>query len=73
MKTAEYREIRLKISKRLWKIREENGWSQEKFGYIVGLHRNDIGRIESGKSDIKLGTLIQLASRLNMKLEDFLG
>lgn len=52
--------------------RKELGYSQEGFAHICGLDRSHMGQIERGKSNITLGVLRQIASKLKLKPSEVL-
>ena len=66
----------LKDAKQLGKIirdaRKRQKVSQIELADFTGLHRNGIAKIEAGTVDVKLGTLLRIASllRLTVLLED---
>ena len=46
--------------------------SQEALGYLSGIHRTQISRLEAGESVPKLDTVIQLAGALGIKTPELL-
>lgn len=42
------------------------GWSQEGLADAAGLHRTQVGSIERGEKDVRLGTLEKLAAAFGM-------
>jgi transcriptional regulator with XRE-family HTH domain len=62
------------FGKHLKKLREENGFTQEKLAYDAKLTLSQIARIETGKVNPTLCTLVVIAKTLNVdksKLLDF--
>ncbi|HWY37537.1 MAG TPA: helix-turn-helix transcriptional regulator [Bacteroidia bacterium] len=61
VKTTSIHKNLIIIGKRLRKLRESRGMSQEELGLSIGPYQSTIIRIEHGKSDAKLSTLIEIA------------
>jgi len=54
------------------KLREEKGWSQEKFAEYAEIHRTYVSEIESGKRNISLKIAEKLAKCLDLYLSDLI-
>ena len=52
---------------RLRELREQRNLSQEKLAEMADLHRNYVGSLERGKSNVSLLTIVKLARSLNVK------
>jgi transcriptional regulator with XRE-family HTH domain len=52
---------------RLRELREARNLSQEKLAELADLHRNYVGNLERGKSNVSLLTIVKLARCLNVK------
>jgi transcriptional regulator with XRE-family HTH domain len=52
---------------RLRALREERHLSQEKLAEMADLHRNYVGNLERGNSNVSLLTIVRLAHSLNVK------
>lgn len=59
------------IGKKIKKIRESLGKTQEELAKATGMKRPNIARIESGKHEPSLETLKKLADALNLSIADF--
>ena len=57
-----------KIGLQLKKVREEKNLTQSELAEIVNKKREYISRIEAGKVDLQLSTLIRLSRGLNLQL-----
>ena len=51
-------------------LRRERGWSQEALAKKVGVSREYIARLETGKHDPPLSTLSQLARALKVRVAE---
>jgi transcriptional regulator with XRE-family HTH domain len=47
-------------------IRRSYGWSQETVAALAGLHRTEVQKLESGKRDPRLRTIVRLARALRV-------
>ena len=52
--------------------RKEHGWSQERLAQEAGLAYVQISRIERGRREIRLGTLVKLVRALGVSADDLL-
>ena len=53
----------------LKRLRLEKGWSQMTLASKIGSNQSHIARIESGQSDVQVGTLIMIAQALQVDKE----
>ncbi len=53
------------------KLRTGHGWSQDKFGEMVGIHGRHVGKYETGKAMPNADTIVKIAQALNVSI-DFL-
>jgi DNA-binding XRE family transcriptional regulator len=58
------------FGKRLRKMRETRGLSQESLGLLIDSYQSTIIRIEQGKTNPKLTTLVALAGALEVPLRE---
>jgi transcriptional regulator with XRE-family HTH domain len=65
-------EAQVQLGKRVRRLREERGWSQEDFAHKGGLGRSFAGAIERGEKDVRLSTLTKLAGVLGVSLSQLL-
>ena len=64
--------VLFKIGERLKQLRKDNGsGSYEKFAFDNGFSRATIYRIESGKFDFRIETLIRILAVHNISIIDF--
>ena len=52
-------------------IRNSKNMSQEQFAEILEIHRNYVGSIENGKRNVSAYMLINILSKLSIRLSDF--
>jgi transcriptional regulator with XRE-family HTH domain len=50
------------------RLRQEKGWSQERFADEVGVHRTYMGDIERGERNVSLTNIGRIAAGLNISL-----
>lgn len=60
------------VSRRLRKLREGAGWSQEELGFKPGMHRNCTGGIERGERNFGVENIAKLATALKIRPRDLL-
>ena len=59
------------FGRRLRELRKARGLSQEELADRAGLHPKFIGEVERGASDLKLRSIIKIASGLGLSPADF--
>lgn len=52
------------VSSELKKMRETRGWSQRELAEKLKMSRQRVTMIESGKEEVRLGTLVEVAQAL---------
>lgn len=65
MKTKD--KICAEFGRKVRKLREEQGYSQESFADVVDIHRTYIGGIERGERNPTLTTIVRIAKALRIK------
>ena len=58
------------IGKRIQKIRQSRGYTQQQFAEAVGLSTNYISDVERGKSSVRLGKLVTIINALDCSADD---
>lgn len=61
-----------RLSKRIRKLREEKGISQEKLAFKAKIHRNYLGSLERGEQNPSYLVLFKLSKALEIDLSDLL-
>ena len=64
-------DIKLKFGKRLRKLREAKGISQEALAHEAGLDRTYVSSVERGKRNVSLKNIERLAKALAVDITDF--
>jgi transcriptional regulator with XRE-family HTH domain len=54
------------------RLRGTRGYSQEAFALLADIHRTEVTKLESGKRDPKLGTVVKVARGLEVPLTELL-
>jgi transcriptional regulator with XRE-family HTH domain len=66
MMDAERKPFAVQFGKNLRRCRAGAGISQEELGFRASLHRTEIGLLERGRREPRLGTIVRLASALRV-------
>ena len=61
-------EQRKQLASTLKNLREAKGLSQDAFGELVGMNRTTVSKIEAGKWNMGIDTLILFASKLGVEV-----
>ncbi len=64
------REILILIGSRIREIRELKGISQQDLAAGCNFEKSNMSRIEAGRSNITIGTLVKICDVLNVKLSE---
>lgn len=64
-------DIRIKIGLRLKELRNQKGFSQEKFSFICELDRTYIASIEQGKRNVSIKNIEKIATALDIPIYTF--
>lgn len=63
--------LRKKFGVRLRAIRKQAGLSQEKLGFVSGIHRTYIGAVERGEQNISIDNIYRLTLALKVPAKQF--
>lgn len=66
------KDIEHALGKAIRSLRDDAGFSQEKFAAECGVHRTFMGLIERGETSLTLGTLARIAKALKLKPSELL-
>lgn len=64
-------DIRNKIGLRIKDLRQENGFTQEKFATKIGLNRSHLAEIENGNRNFGVETLDKIVKGFDVPYSDF--
>ena len=62
--------VTVDLDKRIRKLREESGLSQEKFALKIGMDRTYFASVESGKRNIAIVNIKKIADGLGVSLSE---
>jgi len=63
-------DVLIQLGRRIRKLREQAGISQENLGFLSGLHRTYVGAIERGERNPSVLSLKKLADALKVRVGD---
>lgn len=66
-------EIRLRLARNLRRLREQKGWSQEKFAFEANIHRTYVSDIERGARNPTITVVEKLAVPLGVTASELLS
>jgi transcriptional regulator with XRE-family HTH domain len=69
MQGPDYRKM---LGKRIRKLRDQRGWSQEEFADICDVNRSYMGRIERGELNLTLDSLQKVSKGLGTSVSTLL-
>jgi transcriptional regulator with XRE-family HTH domain len=61
------------IGPRIAELRVARGWTQEAFAEVLGMATQNVARIEQGRADFRVTTLVRLATALGCDPQLLLG
>ena len=59
-----------KLGRKIYKLRRDQHFTQEKFSEMIDISREHLAKIETAKRSISLDLLIKIADTLNVKVKD---
>lgn len=62
--------IQKRLGMRMRKLRLRQGWTQDEFADLSGLHRAQVGAFENGRMNITLASLHLVAQTLGIRIID---
>lgn len=63
-------QVLISFGKRIRKLRDERGISQEKLGNLADVHRTYVGMIERGEKNITLTNIEKFAKAFKVNIKD---
>jgi DNA-binding XRE family transcriptional regulator len=73
LETGDSMEPRMDLAANLRRLRKEKCWSQEMLAHFAGLHPTEVSRLERGLREPRLRTVMQVASALNVSIQELVG
>lgn len=70
MYKTEIQEIKYKFARNLAKIRKSKNLTQEEFAELLGVYREHIGKVETGKRNLSFNRIILISIVLNIELKE---
>jgi len=70
--SASFRRVALQLGRRVRELRQERGWTVEDASERFGIEPAHIRRIEAGRTNPSLATLVSIARALSTELADLL-
>ena len=71
--SAAFRKLALELGQRIREKRTERGWTVEEASERFGIEPAHVRRIEAGRTNPSLATLVSIARALAMELDDLFG
>lgn len=65
-------QVKIKLGERVRSLREKRGLSQEDLAHETGFGRSFMSAIERGKKDVRISTLVKLATIFKVSLSQLL-
>jgi transcriptional regulator with XRE-family HTH domain len=63
----------MNVGENIRKIREDKGYTQQKIADLVGMHRSNYSKIETGQRELSIGALAKVAKFFEMSLDELVG
>lgn len=63
-------ELRYELGRTIRRVREGAGYTQESFADLIRVHRNYMGSVERGETNITLDRLEQIAAGLDLTVAE---
>lgn len=70
--SASFRHVALQLGRRVRELRQDRGWTVEEAAERFGIEPAHVRRIEAGRTNPSLATLVSIARALSTELADLL-
>ncbi|MBX9784441.1 MAG: helix-turn-helix domain-containing protein [Chitinophagaceae bacterium] len=67
------KQLLIKLGIRIKQLRVEKGFSQSHFGLEIDMEKSNVSRMEAGKHNLKVGTLLRVAKALEITLPELIN
>ena len=64
--------VLIRIGMKIKEIREEKNISQQDLAAICNFEKSNMSRIEAGRTNLTIGTLLKISEALNVKLTEII-
>jgi len=64
--------VLIRIGMKIKELREEKNISQQDLAATCNFEKSNMSRIEAGRTNITIGTLLKISEALNVKLNDII-
>lgn len=71
MKSLDYSEVVVHVARKIREIRKSQDMTVQELAYRCEMERSNMSRIESGRVNITIKTLVLIATALNVKINMF--
>jgi transcriptional regulator with XRE-family HTH domain len=72
-KAPDAEHVQRSLGRHIRELRSQQGWSQEEFAQVCGLHRTYMGHVERGDKNVSLSTVLKVANALGVRLSGLFG
>lgn len=67
------KQLLVKLGLKIKQLRTEKGFSQSQFGMEIDMEKSNVSRMEAGKHNLKVGTLLRVAKALEISLPELIN
>ncbi|WP_109831438.1 helix-turn-helix domain-containing protein [Reichenbachiella versicolor] len=64
--------MKMRVGDKLLELRKEKNMSQSEFSHLLGISSSTYGRVEANKATLELDKIVEIASTLDVPIQEFL-